>query len=220
MGRPYTGKVSVTREERPQSNGAIYIYEKRSWYDREAGYTRKSLSLLGIKDPENGGIIETRPKLASSTLKGQVSTDVTVTKQQNALISILRYVSEISGVTSEVTQVLSKDKGMAQKILTLSWYAFTSDGRNWARHTATEAPLPRNGGPVTPQRRFHCTAAEAQLHRSRGPVAKVRKRRCRTQRQKSHRTAAQSCATGGSFHSKSAENSAASGMLASGACES
>lgn len=153
MGRPFTGKVTVTREERPQHNGTIYVYEKRSWYDREAGYTRKALSLLGIKDPDSDAIIETRPKLASAAVKGQVSTDVTVTKQQNALVSILRYVSEISGVTSEVTQVLSKDKGMAQKILTLSWYAFTSDGRNWTHAENWTAmftsELPYCHGPIT-----------------------------------------------------------------------
>lgn len=153
MGRPYTGNVTVTREERPQRNGTTYVYEKRSWYDREAGYTRKALSLLGIKDPESGEIIETRPKLASAATKGQVSTDVKVTKQQNALISILRYVSEISGVTAEVTQVLSNDKGMAQKILTLSWYAFTSDGRNWTHAenwtSLFTSELPYCHGPVT-----------------------------------------------------------------------
>lgn len=162
MSRPYTGKISVTREERIQGNGSIYIYEKRSWYDQKKGYTRKSLSLLGIKDPETGDIVDTRPKLPTGSSVGQVSTDVSVVKQQNALISILRYVSEISGVTTEVNQVLSKDKGMAQKILTLSWYAFTSDGRNWTHAENWTnlflSELPYRHGPITEaiyQKLFH-----------------------------------------------------------------
>ena len=41
MSRPYTGKQSISREERVQANGAIYVYEKMSWYDPEVKYTRK-----------------------------------------------------------------------------------------------------------------------------------------------------------------------------------
>ena len=153
MSRPYTGKISVTREERLQKNGTIYVYEKRSWYDQEAGYTKKALTLLGIKDPKTGKIIETRPKLPAGTKAGQVSTDIKIRKKQNALISILRNVSEISGVSAEVYQVLSKDKGMAQKILTLCWYAFASDGRNWTHAENWTSmfldELPYSYGPIT-----------------------------------------------------------------------
>lgn len=162
MGRPYTGKETISREERTQRNGCIYVYERRSWYDREAGYTRKSLSLLGIKNPETGEIEETRPKLSAGTSEGQAAGDLTVTGQQNALISILRYVSEMSGITAEIKEALAKDKGMAQKILTLSWYAFTSDGRNWTHAENWTAmflrELPYSHGPITEaiyQRLFH-----------------------------------------------------------------
>ncbi len=153
MGRPYTGKQSVTREERLQKNGVIYVYEKLSWYDPDVRYTRKKLTLLGIKNPNTGEIEETRPKLSPGSEPGEVSSDLTVTKQQNALISILRYVSEISGVTAEVNQALGKDKGMVQKILTLSWYSFATDGRNWTHAenwtNSFLSELPYHHGPIT-----------------------------------------------------------------------
>lgn len=170
MGRQYTGNITISREERTQKNGSIYVYEKRSWYDREAGYTRKSLSLLGIKNQETGELEETRPKLSAGSSAGQVSGDLTVTKQKNALISILRYVSEMSGVTAEVEKVLAKDKGMAQKILTLSWYAFTSDGRNWTHAenwtTMFLKELPYSHGPITEsiyQKLFHDIGSNEEI---------------------------------------------------------
>lgn len=153
MGRPFTGRQFVSREERIQKNGTIYVYEKLSWYDPEAKYTRKKLTLLGIRNPETGEIIETRPKLPSGSVSGEVTTDLTVAKQQNALISILRYVSEISGITAEVNQVLAKDKGMSQKILSLSWYSFATDGRNWTHAENWTrlflSELPYHHGPIT-----------------------------------------------------------------------
>ena len=66
------------------------------------------MTLLGIKDPETGEIKEIRPKLPHGSRPRTVSSDLTGTKQQNALASILRYVSEISGVTAEIKRMQTK----------------------------------------------------------------------------------------------------------------
>ena len=141
MSRPYTGKVTESRYEKLQKNGSIYVYKKLSWYDPATKNTRSKLELLGIKTAA-GNIVSTRPK--SSTSNSSVpNTPAVVTKKGNAMISIVEHFSIVSGVSKEVFDALPEEEKRAEKILTLAWYDFATDGRTWTRGDKwTESYLP------------------------------------------------------------------------------
>ena len=163
MARPFTGKTNVATYEDTKPNGVVYIYERTTWYDQSKGYTCASKKLLGKKDPITGEIQSTRPKKDGRSNE-ELSEDsiVIVGKKENALISIVQHLSSISGVTAEVKAALRGDRGTAEKMLTLAWYAFATEGRtwtraeNWTRAHMTE--LPYSYGPITEsiyQQLFH-----------------------------------------------------------------
>ena len=132
MARPYTGKIAQSTEERVQKNGDIYVYQVQRWYDPDTRNTRRKLELLGIKDPSSGEVKGTRPKRKQSANVPAI-TPVVTEITANGMISIVRHFSEAAGVTDEVMAALPKDEGNAMKLLTLSWYAFATDGGTWTR---------------------------------------------------------------------------------------
>ena len=130
MARQATGKISETLVERVQKNGNVYVYLRKAWYDPEIRNTRSKMELKGIKDPQTGEIRETRPKSKKSALV-PAQTPVIVETKANAMLLIVKHFADASGVTDEVTEALPADEGKVQKILTLAWYAFATDGRTW-----------------------------------------------------------------------------------------
>ena len=152
MGRKLTGKQTETIVERKQANGSIYVYVRTSWYDPTIRNTRSKMKLQGIRDSSTGEIIPTRPKNKQSPLAPTV-TAVPVVVKKNAMICIIRYYSDRSGVTNEVLKALPEDQGRAQKILTLAWFAFATQGKSWtAANTWTARylnQLPYNYGSIT-----------------------------------------------------------------------
>ncbi len=155
MGRPFTGKKSVATFEEKKANGTIYVYERTTWYDQEKGYSRSSRKLLGKKDIVTGEIVATRPKRDTKVSEEGLSGDavITVGMKSNAMISIVQHLSSISGVTGEVKKALSKDRGTAEKLLTLAWFSFATEGRTWTRaENWTQVylqELPYSYGPIT-----------------------------------------------------------------------
>ncbi len=127
MARPYTGKHSFRIIER-EKNGTIYVFEQESWYDQSTKNTKYKHVLKGIRDPQTGEIKPTRPK---SKKKAPSDVPVTVEITFNAMLEIIKIVSEISGVGAEVLAALPNDRGIAEKILTLAWYIFSNDGCTW-----------------------------------------------------------------------------------------
>ena len=155
MPRPYTGKESVSYSEVKKANGSIYVYERTTWYDRESKKTRSKRRLLGIKDPETGKLLSTRQrrKRTETETEANEGEAITVSKKENARVSILSYLSDASGVTREVTAATQSDRGLGEKILTLAWYAFSAEGgfwtgaENWTRSFQND--LPYRTGPIT-----------------------------------------------------------------------
>ena len=130
MPRPYTGKKSESKVYRKQANGSVYVYIRTYWYDPSIKNTRSTMKLQGIQDPNTGEIQPTRPKSHSSPLE-PAKTPVKTTVKANAMIRIIRYYSNRSGVTEEVMSTLPEDPGRAEKILTLAWFAFATKGKAW-----------------------------------------------------------------------------------------
>ena len=151
MPRQYTGKESVSLSEVTKPNGSVYVYERTTWYNRDTKKTCSKRKLLGIKDPITGELRKTRPRKSSPETNAEP--EITVEKRENAMISILSHISEISGVTKEVTSATRNNRGIREKVLTLAWYAFATEGRswtraeNWTREFRNE--LPYSYGPIT-----------------------------------------------------------------------
>jgi len=152
MPRQYTGKETVSRSEVIKPNGSIYVFERTTWYDRDTKKTRSRRKLLGIKDPETGELRKTRPR-KDNTETNTGEANVNGIKKENAMISILSYLSDLSGVTKEVTAATRGDRGTREKILTLAWYVFATEGRSWTRAEnwtrLFQNELPYNYGPIT-----------------------------------------------------------------------
>ena len=132
MARTLTGKVAEYYEEREQKNGDIYVYIRKCWYDPAIRNTRSKYELQGIKDPNTGKVVPTRPKGKQSALAA-AQTPVKTEVKANGMLLIVRHFADISGVTQEVMDALPKDEGRALKILTLAWYSFSTSGRTWTR---------------------------------------------------------------------------------------
>ena len=151
MPRQYTGKESISLSEVKKPNGSIYVFERTTWYDRDTKKTRSKRRLLGIKDPETGEVRNTRPR--KSTAETNTGAEIAVLRKKNAMISILSYLSDVSGVTKEVTAATRGNRGIREKILTLAWYAFATEGRSWTRAEnwtrSFQNELPYNYGPIT-----------------------------------------------------------------------
>lgn len=128
MARPFTGNHRFREVERKKPNGTIYVYEQESWYDQETKNTKYKHTLKGIRDPLTGEITSTRPK------SQQTEATVTTVKAEivkNAKFEIIGKISEFSGVARELEAALPNNKGIAEKILTLSWFEFSNDGCTW-----------------------------------------------------------------------------------------
>lgn len=153
MPRPYTGKESISRSEITKPNGSIYVYERTTWYNRDTKKTESRRKLLGIKDPVTGEMHNTRPRKSKEVSLDPGDSSVTVTTKANAMISILSHLSNISGVSKEVTAAMRGDRGLQEKVLTLAWYAFATEGRSWTRAEnwtrSFQAELPYHYGPIT-----------------------------------------------------------------------
>ena len=135
MGRPLTEKKSVSTFEQTKDNGTVYVYARTTWYDPSKGYSCSSRKLLGKKDAVTGEIVATRPKRDTKANEDGTHEEKTITVgiKSNAMISIVQHLSSISGVTGEVKKALPKDRDIAEKLLTLTWFSFATEGRTWTR---------------------------------------------------------------------------------------
>ena len=124
-------KVGIAREQ--QQNGDVYIYERKTKYDPIKKYTVViSKTLIGKIVNGTDEIVDTRPKR-----RAMDQTDMTddpikkASKRHVGMLDIVSHVAGKSGITAEINQATGIDKGIAQKVQTLVWYDFASDGETW-----------------------------------------------------------------------------------------
>ena len=127
-------KVGIIREKR--ANGDIYVYERITIYDTNLHYSQtKSKTLIGKILKGTDEMIDTRPKKKSSAKLDAVQNGggavPTFSRQHVGMLDIVAHVAEKCGIRDEVFNALGDDKGAAQKILTMAWYAFATDGETW-----------------------------------------------------------------------------------------
>ena len=124
-------KVRTIRET--QSNGDIYIYERKTIYDPNLKYNRcLGKTLIGKIPKGSSEIIETRPKRRDqSTLLETAEKTITASKRRVGMLDIIAHVEEKSGVARQLNKAIPDDIGLRQKTQTLSWYCFAMDDNTW-----------------------------------------------------------------------------------------
>ena len=154
MGRKASGQDKVERILRRQANGEIYVYERISRYNREKGYyVSVGSKLLGKLKPGSNDRYDlepTRPKRRAfeEERSAPAASQVEAERRHVGMISIVKRISEIAGIEKELKEVLPDEEGLANKIATLAWYAFSTDGRswpgveNWTKRYQTDIPYP------------------------------------------------------------------------------
>ena len=136
MGRKASGQEKVDRITRSRPNGDTYVYERVTRYDPTKGYyVTVSSTLVGKLKPgstDKYDLDMTRPKkkpseTGTSGEKGRID----AVRKHVGMINIVKRISEIAGIEKELAEVLPDDEGLAKKIATLAWYAFSTDGQSW-----------------------------------------------------------------------------------------
>lgn len=121
-------KVSIIREI--QNNGDIYVYERKTIYDPIKRYNRSiGKTLIGKIPKGQTEMIDTRPKKKSVVvLEDQMAKEAKVSRRHVGMLDIVAHVAEKSGVAKQLQKAIPNDIGLRQKIQTLAWYGFASDG--------------------------------------------------------------------------------------------
>ena len=127
-------KRGIVRETR--ANGDIYVYERLTYYDTDLHYSKtKSKTLIGKILKGTDEMIDTRPKKKSVVQleenQNEGNTTSVTSRRHVGMLDIVAHVAEKCGIRNEVFKALGDDKGAAQKILTMAWYAFATDGGTW-----------------------------------------------------------------------------------------
>lgn len=124
-------KVSIIRES--QANGDIYVYERKVIYDPIKKYNRPlSKTLIGKIPKGQTEMVETRPKKRTVVISDdQISEVVKASNRHVGMLDIIAHVAEKSDVTRQVMEAVPDDIDLRQKMLTLAWYGFASDGDTW-----------------------------------------------------------------------------------------
>lgn len=161
-------KVSIIKER--QRNGDIYVYERKTIYDPNLKYNRSLGKTLIGKIPKGcSEMVETRPKRHSKEIvsKDAFSNEGTASKKHVGMLDIVAHVAEKSGVSHQLAAAIPDDIGLRQKVQTLSWYGFATDGDtwpgilNWSKRYA--GLLPYRDTPIT-QDMYHDVFAYLGTH--------------------------------------------------------
>ena len=121
-------KLSIVKET--QANGDIYVYERKTIYDPNKKYNRSlGKKLIGKIPYDSTEMVETRPKRRPLVVEEEER--VAASKRRIGMLDIVAHVSEKSGVSCQLMKAVADDVGLRQKMQTLAWYAFASDGDTW-----------------------------------------------------------------------------------------
>ena len=169
MSRKASGaeKVSIIRET--QDNGDIYVYERKTIYDPNKRYNRSTGKTLIGKIPKgHTEMINTRPKKRALSLSADQVADVgKASRRHIGMLDIIAHVAEKSGVTKQLQKAVPDDIGLQQKMQTLAWYGFASDGDTWpgvvSWSTKYAGLLPYRDTPIS-QDMYHDVIAYLGMH--------------------------------------------------------
>lgn len=152
MSRKASGQEKVERILRAQPNGDTYVYERVTRYNPEKGFyetiSSKLMGKLKAGSSDRYDLDPTRPKKASEKNADKTGPRVEAVRKHVGMINIVETISGIAGIEKELKDVLPDEEGLAKKIATLAWYAFSTDGRswtgaeNWTKRYQNDLPYP------------------------------------------------------------------------------
>ena len=123
-------KISIIRET--QENGDIYVYERKTIYDPIKKYNKPiSKTLIGKIPKGHTEIVNTRPKKRMVDPPTDQEENVKASKRHVGMLDIVAHVAEKSGVVKQLQKSVPNNIGLQQKMQTLAWYGFASDGSTW-----------------------------------------------------------------------------------------
>ena len=126
-----TEKISIIRET--QDNGDIYVYERKTIYDPIKRYNRSTGKTLIGKIPKGQiEMTETRPRKRAVIIPADHAAEVVkASKRRIGMLDIIAHVADKSGITKQLQKAVPNDIGLRQKMQTLAWYGFATDGSTW-----------------------------------------------------------------------------------------
>ena len=134
MGRIASGAIREDRVIQKQRNGDRYVYDRKSKYSPEKGYYVAVSSIcVGKMKPGSEDKYDLEPLRPKAKPVRSTNTACTVSAKRRhiGMLDIVRFISEKSGVEAELKSVIKGNDGLIQKILTLAWYSFATDGKSW-----------------------------------------------------------------------------------------
>ena len=133
MPRKASGATKVGTVRERQKNGDIYVYERKTKYDPNKKYSVTiSKVLIGKIVKGTDEIVDTRAKKrVTDNTSGLEVMPPEITRRHVGMLDIVCHVADKSGVTEEIKRAVGRDRGIVQKIQTLVWYAFATDGESW-----------------------------------------------------------------------------------------
>lgn len=130
MPRKASGVEKVRTIRVTQPNGDIYVIERKTKYDPIKKYNVTiDEHLIGKIVKGTMEIVPTRPK--RKKLDAAAASQVSASKKHVGMLDIVSHVADKSGINAEVTLATGEDNGTKQKIQTLVWYCFATDGDTW-----------------------------------------------------------------------------------------
>ena len=160
-------KVSIIREI--QDNGDTYVYERKTIYDPIKRYNRSvGKTLIGKIPKGHTEMIDTRPKKRTVVVsEDQMAEVVKASRRHVGMLDIVAHVAEKSGVAKQLHKAIPDDIGLRQKMQTLAWYEFASDGDSWPGivnwSTRYAGLLPYRDTPIS-QDMYHDVFAYLGMH--------------------------------------------------------
>lgn len=160
-------KISIARDT--QDNGDIYVYERKTIYDPIKKYNRiLSKTLIGKIPKGSTEMVDTRPKKRPVIITADQGAEIIkASKRPVGMLDIIAHVAEKSDVARQVLKAVPDDIGLRQKMLTLAWYGFASDGDTWPGVTSWSTRysglLPYRDTPIS-QDMYHDIFAYLGVH--------------------------------------------------------
>ena len=164
MGRKavHTDGILIDKIVKKQSNGDRYVYRRTRVYNPGTqSYEKPSTVLLGkMKDgsDDKEDLLPTRPKRSrkgdgNNSQSNDAPSLCSASKRHTGMIDIINHIARISGISNSIHDILPDEKGLADKILTCTYYRFATDADSWTGvnnwSTKYAGQLPYIHGPIT-----------------------------------------------------------------------
>ena len=121
MPRHYTGKISEKIVKKVRPNGEVYVYLRKTQYDRQKGYTvsRGSKLLYKLMPGSDEPVPTRKKKTSAATCENK--------RKRVGMMDILKWAGRESGIDDDLRAALG-DTADVQKILSVVRYVVASNG--------------------------------------------------------------------------------------------